>query len=174
MYIDLQKYCLHPWYQIASFPQRYTRGCDFTRAIYTYTNNKIEVLNECFKFKNNTFIKYKNVHGTAESLNNINTRLKITFNILPFIKVEGLYYILDIVSDVDNQQYLYVLVGGPDKDSLWILSINTCIPKDIHDQFILKAKQLGYDTNKLEYDNFTKVIPNKLGLDKSECKVPIL
>ena len=96
-------------------------------------------------------------NGYATSINSTNTKLKITFNILPFIKTTGYYYILDIVSNIDNTNYLYVLVGGPNNDSLWILSHNICIPTNINDRFILKAKQLGYDTYRLVYDNYTRI-----------------
>ena len=47
--VDLERY-LGTWYEIASFPQSFQRGCTATTATYTLrTDGEIDVLNRCRK-----------------------------------------------------------------------------------------------------------------------------
>ena len=46
-YVDLKKYC-GKWFEIASYPQTFQKGCHCTTATYTYTENGYVVVeNSC-------------------------------------------------------------------------------------------------------------------------------
>jgi apolipoprotein D and lipocalin family protein len=48
-FVDLQKYA-GKWFEIASFPQRFQKGCDYTTAEYTMTDKGFVIVeNRCIK-----------------------------------------------------------------------------------------------------------------------------
>src|SRR6059058_3334665 len=48
-HVDLSRY-LGTWYEIASFPQRFQRGCTATKATYSLrADGDIDVMNQCRK-----------------------------------------------------------------------------------------------------------------------------
>lgn len=157
MYIDLEKYCEHPWYEIASIPQIYSRGCEYVRAQYTLNKDDgtISIMNECAVIDTNTkrVVKYRNITGTGMSVSDDNTLLEIVF--MNYIR--GLYHIIEVVTS-DDGVYLYALVGGgPNSNSLWVLSINQCIPDSVYKHLLNKAKNEGYNIDKLQKTVFTTI-----------------
>ena len=48
-----------------------------------------------------------------------------------------------------DENYKYAYVTGADKDYLWLLARTQTVPQNIKDDFINRAKALGYDTDKL-------------------------
>ena len=60
--VDLGRYS-GAWYEIASFPQWFLRGCENTRAVYTLQpDGTVEALNSCFGATGST--RYKAGHGS--------------------------------------------------------------------------------------------------------------
>jgi len=41
------------------------------------------------------------------------------------------------------------LVAGPDRDYLWILARDRQLPPEIREQLLVRARELGFDTQKL-------------------------
>jgi apolipoprotein D and lipocalin family protein len=73
--VDLSRYA-GTWYEIASFPQRFQRGCEDTKAIYSLrADGTIEVLNSCFR-KGKTDIA-KGKAWVADKATN--AKLKVSF-----------------------------------------------------------------------------------------------
>ena len=111
-HVDLQRY-LGTWYEIASFPQRFQRGCTATTATYAMrADGQIDVLNRCRKGSLDG--PEKSAHGIARVVDrSTNAKLKVSF----FRPFWGDYWIVDLAGD-----YSYAVVGHPSRDYLWILS----------------------------------------------------
>ena len=108
-HVDLSRY-LGTWCEIASFPQRFQRGCTATTAIYTPRDDgKIDVLNRCRKDALDG--PEKSAHGPARVDHATNAKLEVSF----FRPFWGDYWIIDLADD-----YSYAVVGHPGRDYLWI------------------------------------------------------
>jgi len=139
--VDLDKY-LGEWYEIARLPARFERNCYATRAIYSKNDDgTIKVENICHKRDINGPVK--SVTGKAYLPNpNKTAKLKVQF----FWPFKGDYWILDLP---DN--YEYSLVGEPTRKHLWILSRTPQIELTALQSLVEKAKEKGFDTDKLIY-----------------------
>ena len=54
-----------------------------------------------------------------------------------------------MVFGLDQEQYQYALVAGPNHDYLWILSRTPTLDKTIQETLVKQAYQAGFDTSKL-------------------------
>ena len=109
-YVDLTKYA-GKWFEIASFPQRFQKGCNCTTAEYTATNKGyIIVENRCNK--NSVNGKQSYIKGKAfVEKNSGNAKLKVQF----FWPFKGKYWIIDLADD-----YSFAVISHPNKKYLWI------------------------------------------------------
>lgn len=144
-YVDLKKYA-GKWYEIASFPQRFQKGCYCTTAEYTLTvKDYVIVENRCNKDSINGKESY--IKGKAfVDENTGNAKLKVQF----FWPFKGKYWIIDLAED-----YSYAVVGHPNKKSLWILSRKSKMKEDLYKQIISRIKEKGFDISKI------KITPQK-------------
>jgi apolipoprotein D and lipocalin family protein len=55
------------------------------------------------------------------------------------------------VFELDQKNYSYALVCGPDKSYLWFLARSPKINEDLRKRLNAKAAALGFDTGKLIY-----------------------
>lgn len=67
-------------------------------------------------------------------------RLKVSFF--------GPFYAGYNVIEID-ENYRYVLIAGNNLKYLWLLSRDKTMPKNVITRYLNKAKELGYDTEKL-------------------------
>jgi apolipoprotein D and lipocalin family protein len=138
--VDLSKY-EGRWYEIAALPQRYEKGCHCVYAEYKQNNaGYIDVYNHCRKGGPNGEVK--DVNGKAfpvEGSNN--SKLKVQF----FWPFKGDYWILELDPD-----YQHVLVGSPDRESLWILSRTPVLDDVIYNLMVQQAKSKGFPVEQLE------------------------
>lgn len=138
--VDLEKY-MGTWYEIASIPQKFTKGCVCTRAKYTLKKNgKVEVYNSCNKDSVNG--ELSDIKGTAKVADKkSNAKLKVSF----FWPFYADYWIVGLADD-----YRYAVVSNEEGDTLWILSrvpeLDEADLKDIH-AIIVKN---GIDLKKLK------------------------
>jgi apolipoprotein D and lipocalin family protein len=111
-HVDLNRY-LGTWYEIASFPAWFQRGCTGSTAEYALLpDGRIRVINRCFK--NSLDGPLKESTGKAEVVDAANNaKLKVWF----FWPFKGDYWIIDLDSD-----YRWAVVGVPSRKYLWILS----------------------------------------------------
>jgi len=138
-HVDLKKYA-GTWFEIASFPQRFQKGCTGTTADYTLTDKGfVWVENRCRKDSLNGKQAY--IKGKAFVVKNTgNAKLKVQF----FWPFTGKYWIIDLADD-----YSYAVVGHPNRKYLWLLSRTPIMNQEIYNQILLRIKEKGFDTTKI-------------------------
>ena len=131
---------LGKWYEIARLDQSFERGLTRTTADYSLrTDGGVKVLNRGYSARENS---WKEAEGKAYFVRGSDQGyLKVSFF--------GPFYGSYIVFELDQENYQYSLVCGPDKSYLWILARGPKIEKDIKDILLAKAAALGFDTSKL-------------------------
>jgi apolipoprotein D and lipocalin family protein len=136
-YVDLQRY-LGKWYDIASFPQRFQKGCTCTTATYSLNEDgSIKVENRCM-------VDGKEKVRTAKARvkdKKSNAKLSVQF----FWPFKGKYWIIDLAED-----YSYAVVGHPGRDYLWILSRTPVLEKVVYEGILQRLVQQGYDISRLK------------------------
>ena len=139
-YVELNRY-VGQWYEIASFPKRFQKGCVATTATYRLKNkDAVEVVNEC---RRNTFTGSKRLAwGTATIADaKTNAKLKVSFY-WPF---KADYWIIDLDKD-----YKYAVVATPDRDSLWILSRTPQLEESTYNEILKRAQAQHFDISRLQ------------------------
>ena len=133
--VDLKRYS-GTWYELASYPQFFERGCSSVKATYTPKDGYIEVFNQSIK-KN----KPNNIKGKAFVVpNSGNARLKVQF----FWPFKGNYWIIDLSPD-----YSWAVVSDPKKKTLWILSRKPHMEVSLYNSLIAKLVNRGFDREKI-------------------------
>lgn len=137
--VDLNKY-MGKWYEIASFPQSFQKGCNCTTAEYELTNEDyVKVINSCRK--DSTTGKLDRAEGKAFVVaGSNNTKLKVQF----FWPFKGDYWIIDLAED-----YSYAVVGHPSRDYLWVLCRNPQMEIQTYNSILDRIKQKGFDITRL-------------------------
>lgn len=138
--VDLKKYS-GKWYEIASYPQRFQKGCHRTIAEYTLSDKGYVIVeNSCNR--NSLNGKLSSIKGKAfVEKNSGNAKLKVQF----FWPFKGKYWIIDLADD-----YSYAVVSHPNKKYLWILSRTPQMDKALYQQIIMRLKEKGFDLSKLQ------------------------
>jgi apolipoprotein D and lipocalin family protein len=135
---DRDKY-LGTWYEIARMDFKFEKNLDHVTATYTLNEDgSIRVDNKGYDYLNK---KWKESIGKAKFAGeNDVARLKVSF-FGPFFAG---YNVIAI-----DKNYLYALVAGNNLNYLWILSREKTIPDAVKVDYLAKARELGYDTDKL-------------------------
>ena len=136
--VDLARYT-GKWYEIASKPMIFQRGCLGTTAEYTANaDGTIKVENTCRKADGNV----AKAVGRAKIVpDSGNAKLKVNF----FGPFWGDYWVLAL----DEKDYRYALIGGPDRKYLWILSRTPTMEPATYEKLTAIAKAQGYDLSDL-------------------------
>lgn len=138
--VDLNKYS-GKWYEIASFPQPFQKGCHCTTAEYTLSNKGYVVVeNRCNRDSINGRQSYIKGKAFVESGSG-NSKLKVQF----FWPFRAKYWIIDLADD-----YSYAVVSHPNRKYLWILSRTPKMDEAIYRQIIARLKERGFDLSKLK------------------------
>ena len=133
--VDLQRYA-GTWYELASYPQFFEKGCSYVKATYTAKKGYIEVFNQSIKNK-----KPNNIKGKAFVLDNSgNAKLKVQF----FWPFKGNYWIIDLADD-----YSWAIVSDPKRSTLWILSRTPTMKEELYDTLIKKTEAMGFNKGKI-------------------------
>ncbi|GAP42304.1 bacterial lipocalin [Lentimicrobium saccharophilum] len=137
--VDLEKYA-GLWYDIASFPQRFQKGCHCTVAEYGLNaDGTVSVTNRCRKGGYQE--KESSVTGKAFIVKGSNnTKLRVQF----FWPFRGDYWIVML-----EPGYRWAVVSSPKKDYLWILSRTPSMDENEYNAIVNKLATEGYDTGKL-------------------------
>ncbi len=135
-HVDLGRY-VGRWYEIASFPQRFQKGCSDSRAEYRILpDGNVEVLNSCLKDG-----KVDTAKGRAWVVDTkTNAKLKVSF----FWPFRGDYWIIDLEKD-----YEYAVVSAPSMKYLWILSRTPTMEEQRYQAIVGRLKDRGFDITKL-------------------------
>jgi apolipoprotein D and lipocalin family protein len=139
-HVDLDKYA-GKWYEIASFPRRFQKGCYCTSAEYTPTDQGFLIV-ENFCNKDSSAGKSSYVKGKATVVpNSGNAKLDIQF----FWPFKGQYWIIELADD-----YSYAVVGHPNRNYLWILSRRPTMDAALYPQLLAKIEAHGFDIDKIK------------------------
>lgn len=138
--VDLKKYA-GKWYEIASYPQRFQKGCHCTTAEYTLSDKGYVIVeNRCNK--DSVTGKQSYIKGKAfVEENSGNAKLKVQF----FWPFKAKYWIIDLADD-----YSYAVVSHPNKKYLWILSRTPKMNETTYKQILVRLKEKGFDLSKLQ------------------------
>ena len=138
-HVDLNRY-LGTWYDIASFPQSFQKGCTATTANYTLrADGDIDVLNRCRK--DSLDGEEKSAKGRARVVDRTtNAKLEVSF----FRPFWGNYWIIDLGSN-----YEFAVVGDPSRDYLWILSRTPTMDPSVYEGIIARLRAQGYEVERL-------------------------
>ncbi len=139
-YVDLEKYA-GKWYEIASFPQRFQKGCHCTTAAYTMHNKGYVVVeNRCNRDSVSGRASY--IKGKAFVVKNSgNAKLSVQF----FWPFRAKYWIIDLADD-----YRYAVVSHPNKKYLWILSRTSQMNITDYQKILSTLKEKGFDLSALK------------------------
>lgn len=137
--VELNRY-LGTWYEIASFPQGFQRGCTATTANYTLREDgEIDVLNRCRKERLDG--EESAAKGRARVVDSTtNAKLQVSF----FRPFWGDYWVIDLGPD-----YEFAVVGHPGRDYLWILSRTPTMEPAMYEEIVSRLKARGYETERL-------------------------
>ncbi|MBS1226412.1 MAG: Lipocalin family protein [Candidatus Aminicenantes bacterium] len=138
--VDLQRY-LGTWYEIATIPQRFQKGCVGVSAHYSLREDgAIDVVNSCRKGTLDG--KEKSIRGKAWIVDRTtNAKLKVRF----FWPFTGAYWIIEL-----DEDYQWAVVGHPDRTYYWILSRTPQMDAALYDELIRRAAAKGYDVSKIK------------------------
>jgi len=137
--VDMNRY-LGKWYEIASYPAWFQKGCTGSTADYSrLPDGRIRVVNRCYKKSLDGTLKTSK--GKAEVVDpKTNARLKVTF----FWPFKGDYWIIDLDDD-----YQWAVVGVPSRKYLWILSRTPTLDGKVYDGILRRVIENGYDPTRL-------------------------
>ena len=138
---DTTRY-LGKWYEIARLDHSFERGLSHVTADYSLRQDGgLKVLNRGYKEAD---AKWKEAEGKAYFVDKKDVGyLKVSFF--------GPFYGSYIVFDLDQQDYSYSMISGPDKSYLWLLSRTPTMAPALQQRLVEKARGLGFDTSKLIY-----------------------
>ncbi len=139
-HVDVKKYS-GKWYEIASFPLIFQRGCHCTTAEYTMTDKGYLIVeNRCNR--DSIHGKQSYIKGKAfVEENSGNAKLKVQF----FFPFKAKYWIIDLADD-----YSYAVVSNPNRKYLWILSRTPKMSDAVYEQILSRLKDKGFDLSKLK------------------------
>jgi apolipoprotein D and lipocalin family protein len=139
-FVDIQKY-LGTWYEIATIPQRFQKGCVGVTAEYKFWQaGDIEVVNTCRQGSLDG--KVRNVRGKAWVVDRkTNAKLKVRF----FWPFSGDYWIIALDAD-----YKWAVVGHPGRTYLWILSRSPQMDDALYDELLKLIAAKGYDLTRIK------------------------
>lgn len=137
--VDLEKY-MGRWYEIASFPQSFQKGCHCSAAEYSMTDKGyVRVVNTCRK--GGAEGKIKTANGKAFVVaGSGNAKLRVQF----FWPFRGNYWIIDLAPD-----YAYAVVGDPSRKYLWILSRTPRLDETLYREIVERAAAKSFNVSKL-------------------------
>ncbi len=136
---DVERY-LGRWYEIARLDHAFERGMSDVNATYQLQDNgSIKVINRGYDTQRQA---WKEANGRALFIGDSDTgSLKVSF----FGPFYGGYHVIAL----DQQDYRWALVAGPDRDYLWILARDKTLAAEIRRQLVSQAQALGFATDKL-------------------------
>jgi apolipoprotein D and lipocalin family protein len=135
---DVNRY-LGKWYEIARLDFKQERGLNNTTADYSLNNDgTIKVVNRGYDVNEKT---WKEATGKAKFVDaQDEAKLKVSF----FGPFYSGYNVIAI-----DPEYRYALIAGEDLKYLWLLSRERSMPEIVKQEYVAKAKAIGYKTDEL-------------------------
>jgi len=140
---ELDRY-LGKWYEVARLDHSFERGMDQVTAEYSLRDDGgVRVLNRGYSVEKN---KWSEAEGNAYFVGESDEGyLKVSFF--------GPFYGSYVVFDMDQENYQYAFISGPDTSYLWFLSRTPTVDPKLLARFVEQARSLGFDTDQLIYVN---------------------
>lgn len=133
--VDLARYA-GTWYEIASFPTRFQRGCTATTATYALRDDGlVAVRNRCLRDGGESAIE-----GVAWPVDESHARLRVRF----FWPFSGAYQVIAL-----DPEYRWAMVGHPSRDYLWILSRTPRLDDAVYRALVAEAEAQGFEVARL-------------------------
>lgn len=135
---DVKRYA-GKWYEIARLDFKYEKGLNNVTADYSLNDDgSIKVVNRGYDAKKD---KWEEANGKAKFVDaQDEARLKVSF----FGPFYSGYNVIAI-----DPEYRYALVAGESLKYLWLLSRETQMPENVKQDYLQKAKAIGYNTDDL-------------------------
>lgn len=138
--VELSRYT-GTWFEIASYPQRFQKGCTGTTATYSLRDDgEIAVLNRCRK--DSLEGEEMRAEGRARV---VDARSRAKLEVSFFGPFWGDYWIIDL-----GENYEYAVVGHPGRDYLWILSRTPSLPDEVYQGILQRLQAQGYPLEPLQ------------------------
>lgn len=136
---ELARY-LGKWYEIARLDHSFERGLEQVTAEYSLREDGgVNVKNRGFSTVDNA---WSEADGKAYFVDDSSEGyLKVSFF--------GPFYGSYIVFELEQDNYQYAFVSGPDLSYLWLLSRTPSVSDEVIAGFLEKSRALGFDTEKL-------------------------
>jgi len=140
---NLSRY-LGTWYEIARLDHSFERGLERVTAEYVLREDGgVRVINRGYDIRQD---RWKTAEGRAYFVESPDKGyLKVSFF--------GPFYGSYVVFELDQKDYRYAFVSGPDRSYLWLLSRTPAIDAALLARFVETAGQKGFDTEQLIYVN---------------------
>jgi apolipoprotein D and lipocalin family protein len=131
---------LGQWYEIARLDHSFERGLTQVSATYSLREDGgLAVLNRGWSAKDGA---WKTATGKAYFVRDPKEGyLKVSFF--------GPFYGSYVIFHLDQKDYRYALVAGPDKSYLWLLARTPTLDAALQRRLIAEAAALGFDTSRL-------------------------
>jgi apolipoprotein D and lipocalin family protein len=138
--LDLERYAGR-WFEIASFPQAFQRGCVATTASYTpLQDGTLRVVNECRDATLDGPLRRAEGRAWRADPENDAAKLKVQF----FWPFRGDYWVIDL-----DPEYRWAVVGHPSRRYLWILSRSPTLAPDVYAKILARIEAHGYELTPL-------------------------
>jgi apolipoprotein D and lipocalin family protein len=138
-HFQLERY-LGTWYEVARLDHSFERGLEQVTATYELRSDGcVRVLNRGYSPGDG---QWKSAEGKAYFVRQPDEGyLKVSFF--------GPFYGTYAVFDLDHENYQHAFVTGPNTSYLWLLSRTPTVSEAVRTRFIQRARELGFDTDKL-------------------------
>lgn len=137
---ELDRY-LGTWYEIASYPNRFQKGCVATTATYSLrSDGQVQVVNRCRRDRLDGDLRA--IEGTAWPVGEgaLASRLRVRF----FWPFAGDYWVIDL-----DPSYRWAVVGEPSRQYLWILSRTPALDAGVYASIVARLRAQGYDAGRI-------------------------
>ncbi len=138
---ELDRY-LGTWYEIARLDHSFERGLTRIQAEYSLRDDGgVRVLNKGYSVEKQAWQEAEGKAYFVESPDQ--GYLKVSFF--------GPFYGSYVVFGLDQENYQYAFVSGPDTSYLWLLARTPQVAPEVLDAFKQAARERGFDTEELIY-----------------------
>ena len=136
---ELDRY-LGTWFEVARLDHSFERGLSKVSATYSMREDGgVAVLNKGYSVEENSWNEAK---GKAYFVEDSKTgHLKVSFF--------GPFYASYVIAVLDQPDYQYAFITGPDTDYLWLLSRTPEVSKETRAKFLEFAEEKGFVTQDL-------------------------
>jgi len=136
---ELDRY-LGTWYEIARLDHSFERGLSNVTAEYSLREDGgVQVINRGYSAKKG---EWEQAEGKAKFIGSKDQGyLKVSFF--------GPFYGSYVVFELDQENYEYAFVSGPDLSYLWLLARTPAVSDEIMQQFEKQARELGFELDEM-------------------------